>query len=273
MKNTAKHPLKERALQLADKVGPAEAARRLNINHATLRTWRYRAGQTGPPQGITPVDWAEAKREGAWEAWETARTALKRVRELLRAGKMGDAQRAALTMAILTDKSGVLELATAEADRRAVRLSEDKGRLIVDVLARTFADMGFSFSESARRVAAHYLRQAVAGEPLEGPAPDAERARSETSSSTKGRIGGLSEFKPKALPPPRPDDAETENVVDVEPEPSEAEQNTSEAVPDVGDVFNSENVPKAPTSEPGQKRRPGPASGTRTMKATSPRRT
>jgi hypothetical protein len=66
-----------------------------------------------------PAD-VERKRAGAEAAWAAAKEALAQVRSLLVAGKTADAQRAALTMATLTDKSGVLEEAARREEERLV---------------------------------------------------------------------------------------------------------------------------------------------------------
>jgi hypothetical protein len=73
---------------------------------------------------VDPRTWAERKRAGAEEAWAAVQEARAQVRSLFAAGKTADAQRAALTMAILTDESGVLEEAARREEERQVRIAE-----------------------------------------------------------------------------------------------------------------------------------------------------
>jgi transposase-like protein len=156
---------KAQALQRADEVGAAAAARELGIPAATIRSWRLRSGKAGPPSGADPVDWAERKRAGAEEAWETAQEALAEVKRLLKTDKTADAQRAALTMAILTDKSGVLELAAAQADARRAELAQEDAKLVVELIERVLRDLGIRFHPGSpvAKLFGAYLRDHVAG--------------------------------------------------------------------------------------------------------------
>lgn len=86
----------------------------------TLRRWKSEAGETGPPSGKDPDDWATQKELGAKAAWVTAKRALRKVNELLAAGKMADAQKGALAFAILVDKSHLLEVNAATARTHVV---------------------------------------------------------------------------------------------------------------------------------------------------------
>jgi hypothetical protein len=122
------------ALRLAEEHGAAEAAKRTGVSAATIRSWRHRSGAAGPLAGMDSQTWQEQKAHGAREAWATAQEALAQVRSLLAAGKTADAQRAALTMAILTDKSGVLEEAARRQEERQLRLAEAQGQLSVAVI-------------------------------------------------------------------------------------------------------------------------------------------
>ena len=89
---------KAEALRLAEEHGAAEAAKRTGVPAATIRSWRHRSGEAGPPKGVDPQTWAERKRAGAEEAWAAAQEALAQVRSLLVAGKTADAQRAFYAM-------------------------------------------------------------------------------------------------------------------------------------------------------------------------------
>jgi hypothetical protein len=100
---------------------------------------------------MDPQAWAERKRAGAEEAWAAAQEALAQVRSLSVAGKTADAQRAALTMAILTDKSGVLEEAARREEERLVRIAEEQAQLLVAVIRVYFGAVGLTLGPAASR--------------------------------------------------------------------------------------------------------------------------
>jgi hypothetical protein len=188
--------VKVEALRLAEEHGAAEAAERTGVPAATIRSWRHRSGAAGPPAGLDPQTWQEQKAQGARQAWQTAQEALAQVRSLLAAGKTADAQRAALTMAILTDKSGVLEEAARREEERQLRLAEGQGRLLVAVIDAYLEAIGLSAGPAARKTLAHLLRQAGAGEPLSSPAEAAE-ARADIIR----QVGSELNVGPPLLPP------------------------------------------------------------------------
>jgi hypothetical protein len=155
--------VKAEALRLAEEHGAAEAAKRTGVPAATIRSWRHRSGAARPPAGLDTQTWQEQKAQGAWEAWATAQEALAQVRSLLAAGKTADAQRAALTMAILTDKSGVLEEAARREEERQVRIAEGQAQLLVAVIRVYFGAVGLTLGPAASETVAHLLRQAKDG--------------------------------------------------------------------------------------------------------------
>jgi transposase-like protein len=188
--------VKAEALRLAEEHGAAVAAKRTGVPAATIRSWRHRSGAAGPPAGLDPQSWQEQKAQGAQEAWATAQEALAQVRLLLAAGKTADAQRAALTMAILTDKSGVLEEAARREEERQIRIAEGQGRLLAEVIRMYFEAVGLKLGPAARQTLAHLLRQAKDGAPLSPPA-EADRARREL----RERMGTQLADVPPLLPP------------------------------------------------------------------------
>jgi hypothetical protein len=187
---------KAEALSLADEVGSAEASRRTGVPAATIRSWRHRGGEAGPPKGADPVDWATRKRAGAEGAWAAAQEALAQVRSLLAEGRTADAQRAALTMAILTDKSGVLEEAARRDEERQARLTAAQGALLVEVIRMYLETVGLTLGPAARQTLAHLLRQAKDGAPLSPPAEAAE-ARAEITRQVVSQL----DVGPPLLPP------------------------------------------------------------------------
>jgi hypothetical protein len=119
---------REKALALAEKTSAAKAARELSIPVGTVYAWRQAAGLVGPPTGEhDPKAWAARKEEGARQSWEEARTALALVKERLEAGEENRAKTAALTFAILADKSAMLEQSSALAEERRARINEAQG--------------------------------------------------------------------------------------------------------------------------------------------------
>jgi hypothetical protein len=198
---------RERALRLAKELGAAEAARQSGVPAATIRSWLHRAGESGPPAGADPENWASSKEAGARQAWQTAHQALGRVRELLDAGKTADAQRAALTFAILIDKSGVLETAAQAAQQRQAKLTEAQAHEMHELLVCLHSTIGTDCPE-ARKLLASLLRQAGAkraGEPFK---PDPELAAAARAAvRTRFGIAEVVEAAPPerlALPAPRP---------------------------------------------------------------------
>jgi hypothetical protein len=191
--------LKALALRLAEEHGAAAAAKRTGVPAATIRSWRHRSGAARPPAGVDMQTWQEQKAQGAWEAWATAQEALAQVRSLLAAGKTADAQRAALTMAILTDKSGVLEEAARREEERQVRIAEGQGQLLVAVIRMYFGAVGLTLGPAARQTLAHLLRQATGGAPLSQPAEAAE-ARADIIRQVGSGLDGEPPLLPSGTP-------------------------------------------------------------------------
>ena len=122
-----------------------------------------------------PVGLPEDGPRGVAEDW-VAEIGPAEVREILKAGKHLDAQRTALTFAITTDKSGVLEAAAAQAEERQATLARGQGELIAQVITRTLTDLGLPI-DAVKGVIAHHLRKASDGHNLDAPAPGAAAAR------------------------------------------------------------------------------------------------
>lgn len=133
---------KARALQLAREHGPAEAARQTGIKASTIRSWRRRAGESGPPAGADPEDWAASKRAAAEEAHEASRQALRSVDRWLKDGSPHKAQAAATAAGILVDKANVLEAQALTVENRSIRLTEAQAQIIATVLKATVRELG-----------------------------------------------------------------------------------------------------------------------------------
>jgi hypothetical protein len=170
---------KAEALQRAAQVGVAQAAREFGIPAGTIRAWRHRSGEAGPPARVDVQDWAARKQQGAEDAWQAAQAALAKVTELLEAGKTGDAQRAALTMAITLDKSAMLEAGAQAAHDRDIRLRQENAALVAAVFELLLEAIGLRKSQAAKRCCADLLRQASRGEPMVVSPVDAEAVQAE----------------------------------------------------------------------------------------------
>jgi hypothetical protein len=195
---------KDEALRLAEEVGTAEAGRRLGIPPGTIRSWRHHTGKvTQAPSGADPDEWQQVKRQAAEHSFGTAMKALRRCNELLEMGRMADAQKTALSMAILVDKSGVLEMAARQLDDRQAALSEQQARQVVDLIGAVLDDLGVPIGQAARRVFAAHVRG-------DTDAAAAERARREITEQIGTRyVADHPELverrrEPLALPAPRP---------------------------------------------------------------------
>lgn len=172
--------MRERALAIADKHGAAEAARQTGVAAGTIRRWRHEAGSASPAAGVDPTAWAERKRTVAQETWTAAREALARVRILLEGGDERSerkAKDAALTLAILLDKSAALEQASALADERQAKLAEAQAEAIAEALIAAFNDLGLPRSAAIGDVIAHHLRLLEGPDAPRGRAPSAAEAR------------------------------------------------------------------------------------------------
>ena len=223
---------KRNALQLAEQHGVAEAARLTGVPAGTIRSWRHRAGTSGPPSGADPVGWAAGKAAGAATAWKAALGALEEVPKLLKAGK--DPQRAAITFCALADKALGLERAVAEMEERQMRLDKQTAEQLVAVLAIFCDGAGIPFTPCKPLLAA-ILRMAEAGAPLSAPAPEAITAREAIRRRVRAELAA--------------ERAESHGLPQA-PEPREQ----LEPEPEV-EVLTGEVVDDAPPVSP---RRPGP---------------
>lgn len=213
--------IREQALEIAEEEGAVVASRKTGVPAGTIRSWRSRSGTASPPAGVDLDDWAAAKREGARETWIAAREALDHVRALLAEGKAGEAQKAALTMAILTDKSGVLDTAAAQVEERQVRLAHKQGAVLASVIEAFLRDLGIPSGRAVRKVMRHHL--VSAGETgIVSTAPEAERAREEVRAVFE--LSESPQREPLALLLPAPDEFVAEGASVDELEEVEVEE-------------------------------------------------
>jgi hypothetical protein len=141
------------------------------------------------------------KREGADETWMAARDALKLVRTLIASGEERKAKDAALAMAILIDKSAVLENASALADERAAKLSQGQGEAIAAAIMGMLEDLGIPLVPAMKDVLLHHFRPLESGASLRvGSAPDAGVARQQLRARINDSPSGR--FADKSVPSP-----------------------------------------------------------------------
>ena len=150
--------MRAEALRLAGEHGAAQASRLTGIPAATIRSWRQRAGQSGPPAGVDPAAWRERKETAARGAWDAAEAALAKVHELLNAGKTADAQRAALTMAITLDKSLLLEAAAQSTSVEDAKDAQRYAREITQIMETFVSCLGLPWTPPIKRLLADVLR-------------------------------------------------------------------------------------------------------------------
>lgn len=130
---------RQHAVQLAVEHGPAEAARQLDLNAGTLRSWCHRAEAVtvaaSTMQAATAVRmarWEERRAQMVHELGDVASLALQKARGNLQHGKTREAQAAATTCAILIDKA---QLLSGGATSRAEHAQPEKVHSKIDELA------------------------------------------------------------------------------------------------------------------------------------------
>jgi hypothetical protein len=168
------------ALQIAAEHGAAEASRRTGVPAGTIRSWRARSGEAGPPAGTDPETWTERKARGAERSWEVAERATRKALQCLNDGDTLGAQRAMVTAGIAADKTGTLEEAAAHMHEREVRITHAQASHVLELLQRVFGDLGLASVATpgapVAKLVAHYLRQGDVGK-IEGSPSIAEMAR------------------------------------------------------------------------------------------------
>ena len=170
---------RERALARAAEVGAAQAGRELGIAPGTIRVWRSRAaaradngGRVDTPGDVSGVDPADT--------WTAAQEALAQFRELMASGKTLEAQRAAISMGVLIDKSRILEERAAIAHERAVVLADDQAKMVVRMVRTALRAFCLPMGDAVTAVLKTLLLQVGEGaEQLTVPPELAEAARAE----------------------------------------------------------------------------------------------
>lgn len=170
---------RDEALAIADEHGAQAASEQTGIAAGTIRRWRHEVGRANAPNGVDPETWAKRKRAAADETWEAARAALARVHELLGEDSPRserEAKDAALTLAILLDKSTALEEAAERAAERGAKLVGAQIDALAAALNGFVDDLGLPRTLEVMAVLAHHLRPLEDPDAPTGPAPDAELA-------------------------------------------------------------------------------------------------
>ena len=170
---------RERAVARAAEVGATQAGRELGIAPGTIRVWRSRAdaraehgGRVDTSGDVSAVDPADT--------WIAAQEALAQFRELTAAGKTLEAQRAAISMGVLIDKSRILEERAASAHERAVVLADGQAKVVVQMIRTALRALGLPVGEAVTAVLKSLLLQVGEGaEQLTVPLELTEAARAE----------------------------------------------------------------------------------------------
>ncbi len=201
--------IREQALARAEETTAARASRELGIPVATIYGWRQEDGKAGPPARIAHDPearalWASRKEEGADESWQEAKAALALVKQRLAEGAETKAKTAALTFAILADKSAMLEQSSALEEERRAKLAEAQVELIATCLSNVVKDLELPATDAFRELFRHHLVPLDEGQSegrIVGPAPTAARAREEL----REKFREVVEVEPADDGPPLPD--------------------------------------------------------------------
>lgn len=216
---------RDAALAIADEHGAQAASEQTGIAAGTIRRWRHEVGRARAPNGVDPEAWAQRKSAAADETWEAARAALARVHELLGDGSPRserEAKDAALTLAILLDKSAALEQASAWLHERGAKYARSQVEALGDALLGFLNDLGVPRSPEIMDVLAHHLRPLEDSDAPTGPAPGATLAAETLRAVVREELQADDELRDDppmlALPAGRPEPVRGE-VVDEPPVP------------------------------------------------------
>ena len=114
------------------------------------------------------------------DTWTAAQEALAQFRELMAAGKTLEAQRVAISVGVLIDKSRILEERAAIVHERAVVLADDQAKLVVEMVRTALRAFCLPMGDAVTAVLKTLLLQVGEGaEQLTVPPALAEAARAE----------------------------------------------------------------------------------------------
>lgn len=227
-RKVASEATKAAVLRRADEIGVTAAAKEAGISLGTVKSWRSRAGQVGPPKGANPADWAELKATDAAAARDMAE---KFRRAASAAEKRGDslaANRYSISYGIYTQRGNELGEAAGRAAERAVRLSEAQGQMIAEAIRMVLTAIDVPDDlPGVRGVLRHVISLGSKGKALE-PGPHAVAARREVRDGLRAEVRAEVEAEMQARParetlalpagpPPHPDGEDAE--LPDEPEP------------------------------------------------------
>lgn len=119
------------AIDLAGRVGVAEAGRRLEINAGTIRQWRKRAIDAASAAAGVEIDrslpWPQRVAALVPELGRSASAALEAARKAIDDGRARDARDFAVTLAVLVDKGALLAgHATSRSESASIVVHADE---------------------------------------------------------------------------------------------------------------------------------------------------
>lgn len=147
------------ALDLAERVGFAEAGRRLGIPDGTLRSWANRATSRAvaalavvPPStsdvavpDVAGLAWPERRARLLPKLGEVAAKALEKADQAIDGGKARDAKDYTVTAAILVDKAQLLGGgATSRSESTTVKIDATSQREVAEQVAAMRHELGYA---------------------------------------------------------------------------------------------------------------------------------
>jgi hypothetical protein len=153
-----KPEVKREALQLAEEVGPAEAARRTGQKASTIRMWKTRAAQAAKPrakatpqagssagestsESVSPTTRAEKLRARAEKAREAEFRAEDRADAQIGKNQSAEARNSMVSANSFSERAAELEESARLQELHEVALSEAQGRLVLDLVGSVFDDV------------------------------------------------------------------------------------------------------------------------------------
>lgn len=146
MRRQAADPaLKAKALEIAERLGAAQASVETGVPASTIRAWRSRAREEAAT--IAPAEpgsaGVEQSRRTMQQCRDAAEDAVARLREVLASAR--GPQAIAVAMGIAIDKAEKLEATIATAQEREHRYLQQDASLMLELERELFRQLGFEF--------------------------------------------------------------------------------------------------------------------------------
>lgn len=167
------------AVEMADRLGAAAAAKRYGVQPGTIRQWRRRLGAeaaaaaaentpgeavSGPPAATgasaAAADPLAVAEERAARAWEVASEALEQAAEQIVKGDAKSARDLAVVMGVLTDKAGRIEAGVTKLRESGARIRESQDRALQSAVVAWTSAVGWPMGDHGRALLGSILRSA-----------------------------------------------------------------------------------------------------------------